>query len=162
MRYYRKYFEKLYRLDLNYIENNFEYLGEGISRKVYAIDDNLVMKISKGIEGLYQNKVEHYVFKNAGDQYSKYICPIVWFRPDFLIMPRAVPLSAYTRSKKVNLKAIRSEAEAYNDILNFTQKFYMLPEDIEATSSWGLVNSVPVLIDYGCTSEKGDRFYDML
>ena len=38
----------------------------------------------------------------------------------------------------------------------------MLFEDIESTSSWGLINSVPVLIDYGCTEEEGDAFYDSI
>ncbi|NLZ47824.1 MAG: hypothetical protein GX895_03385 [Clostridiales bacterium] len=158
----RNYFKKIHRMSINEIHNNFQYLGEGISRIVYAIDDHWVVKVAKGMEGLYQNKVELYVYKHAGSRFRKYLCPIVWYKPDMIFMPRAIPLSKIYKGKKVNLKTIRPEANAYKDLLTFIEKFYMLFEDIEATSSWGLLNLAPVLIDYGCTDEKGDAFYDSI
>lgn len=158
----RNYFKKIHRMSLIEIHNNFQYLGEGISRIAYGIDDYWVVKVAKGMEGLYQNKVELYVYTHAGPRFRKFLCPIVWHKPDMIFMPRAVPLSKLHKNSKVDLKTIRSEANAYNELLTFTKKFYMLFEDIESTSSWGLLNSVPVLIDYGCTDEKGDAFYDSI
>ncbi|HCW04750.1 MAG TPA: hypothetical protein DGK91_09650 [Clostridium sp.] len=156
----RNYFRKIHRMSLAEIHNSFQYLGEGISRIAYAIDDYWVVKVAKGMEGLYQNKVELYVYKHAEPRFKKFLCPIVWHKPDMIFMPRAIPLSKIYKGSKVNLKTIRPEPNAYKDLLTFTKKFYMLFEDIESTSSWGLINSVPVLIDYGCTEEEGDAFYD--
>lgn len=156
------YFRKIHRMSLPQIHHNFEYLGEGISRIAYGINEDWVVKVAKGMEGLYQNKVELYVYKHSGTRYRKYLCPIIWHRPDMIFMPRAIPLSKISKCKRVDLKTIRSETEAYNDLISFTKLFYMLPEDIEATSSWGLLNNIPVLIDYGCTDEKGDCFYDSI
>lgn len=156
------YFRKIHRMSLAEIHHNFEYLGEGISRIAYGINDYWVVKVAKGMEGLYQNKVELYVYRHSGSRFRKYLCPIIWHRPDMIMMPRAIPLSKISRCTKVDLKSIRPEPEAYKDLLAFTNRFYMLPEDIEATSSWGLVNNIPVLIDYGCTDEKGDEFYDSI
>lgn len=156
------FFKKIHRMTISEIDDRFEYLGEGISRIVYGINDQWVIKIAKGREGLYQNKVELYVFKHCGTRFRKYLCPIVWYRQDMLVMPRAIPLSKITRCKKVNLKAIRSEPEAFTDLIDFSERFYMLSEDIESTSSWGILNNAPVLIDYGCTDEKGDKFYDSI
>lgn len=156
----RSCFRRIHRMSLTEIHHNFQYLGEGISRIVYAIDDNWVVKVAKGMEGLYQNKVELYVYTHAGSRFRKFLCPIVWHKPDMIFMPRAIPLSMICKSRKVNLRTIRPEPNAYNELLTFAKKFYMLFEDIESTSSWGLLNSVPVLIDYGCTEEEGDSFYD--
>ncbi len=154
------YFRKIHRMNLNEIHQRYEYIGEGISRIVYGINDQWVVKVAKGIEGLYQNKVELYVYKHCGNRFKKYLCPIIWHRPDMIIMPRAIPISKITKNKKIDLKLIRPEPEAFNDLMDFTKRFYMLYEDIEAASSWGILNKTPVLIDYGCTDRKGDRFYD--
>jgi hypothetical protein len=142
------------------IHKRFLFLGEGLSRRVYAIDDNYIVKVGKGREGFYQNKVERYVYYNCGDYLRKYINPIIWSASDMLIMPRAKLLSDVTRAKYIDLTSIRPEPDAYRDILYLTNKFYLFYEDIISVTSWGIVNGIPVLIDYGCTSEEGDRFYD--
>lgn len=156
-------FNDIYKMSTYEISKRFMYMGEGISRKVFAINDKYVIKIAKGMEGLYQNKVELYVFKHCGERYRKYLCPIVWNKPDMLVMPRAVPLKSIEPSlKKVDLKNIRSESEAYEDIMRLTKKFLLLKDDIQSASSWGKINDIPLLIDYGCTSHEGDYFYNNL
>ncbi|MDT8716363.1 hypothetical protein IAI10_06810 [Clostridium sp. 19966] len=156
-------FSDIYKMSTYEISKRFLYLGEGISRKVFAINDKYVIKIAKGMEGLYQNKVELYVFKHCGEKYKKYLCPIIWHKPDMLVMPRAVPLKSIDSSlKKVNLKNIRNEEEAYSDIMRLTRNFLLLKDDIESASSWGKIDGTAILIDYGCTSEEGDEFYNDL
>jgi hypothetical protein len=152
-------FNRIYSMNLSEIKKRFTFLGEGISRSVYAINNDYVIKIAKGREGLYQNRVEKYVFTHASKTLKAYLCPILWYKPGMIVMPRAIPLSQITNSEFVDLKSIRSEPNAYKDLLYLSKKFYLFFEDIESTSSWGLINNIPVLIDYGCTSEEGDWFY---
>jgi hypothetical protein len=142
------------------IRKKFLFLGEGISREVYAIDDDYVIKVAKGREGLYQNKVERYVFTHCDKNLKKYLCPILWFRSDMIFMPRAIPLSSLTSKKYLDIKKIRSDENAYEDLKYLINRFYLFYEDIESVSSWGLINGLPVLIDYGCTNELGDLYYD--
>jgi hypothetical protein len=159
MRSMDKVFNAIYRMNIHAIRKRFEYLGEGISREVYALNDKYVIKIAKGREGLYQNRVEKYVYTRANKKLKEYLCPIIWYRPKMIVMPRAVPLSKIIKDEFIDLKLIRSEPEAYDDLLQLSRKFYLFFEDIESTSSWGLINNMPVLIDYGCTSEEGDWYY---
>ena len=156
----KRLFYEVYNMSMNEISNKFEFLGEGISRAVFALDEDYVVKIGKGREGLYQNKVEKYVYTHCGKNLKKYLCPIIWFKPDMLVMPRAIPLSLLTSKKHLNIKTLRSEPEAYNDIMFLTNRFYLFYEDIISVSSWGMLNKQPVLIDYGCTNERGDIYYD--
>lgn len=49
---------KLFDLDGYELSKRYKYLGEGIGRKVFAIDDKYVIKIAKNGNGYYQNKGE--------------------------------------------------------------------------------------------------------
>jgi hypothetical protein len=159
MRSIDKAFNIIYTMSCREIENRYTFLGEGISRAVYAVNDKFVIKVAKGREGVYQNRVERYVYSHASKALRSYLCPILWYKSGMIVMPRATPLSQLINNKFVDLKTIRSEPTAYKDLLYLTKKFYLFFEDIESTSSWGILNNVPVLIDYGCTSEEGDLFY---
>ena len=142
------------------IKNNFMFLGEGISREVYAINEEYVIKIAKGKEGLYQNKVEKFVFMHCGKKLKKYLCPIICFRKDRLIMPRAIPLTSLTADKYLDIRRIREDKNTYKDLMFLTNRFYLFYDDIISVSSWGILDGNPVLIDYGCTNERGDIYYD--
>jgi hypothetical protein len=161
MSYPKQYFNDIYMMSYKEIRDKFLFLGEGISRKVYAINEDYVVKIAKGEEGLYQNKVERYVFTHCGKYYRRYLCPILYFKEDMLIMPRATPLSSLTSEKYLDIKKIRKEKNTYKDLSFLTSRFYLFYEDIISVSSWGILKGTPVLIDYGCTSERGDRYYDL-
>ena len=141
------------------IAMKYAFLGEGISRKVYSINDDYVIKVAKVNDGRYQNRVENYVYTHAPKNMVKYLCPIVWFEPDRIIMRKAIPLSSLIKDKYINLKKIRPESESYADLSKLTNDFILFAEDIISTSSWGILNNKNVLIDYGCTSHLGDAFY---
>jgi hypothetical protein len=149
-------------MNLHQINRRFQYIGEGISRYVYGINDNFVIKIAKGEEGLYQNRVEHYVFTHCSKNHRKYLCPILWYRPKMIVMQRAIPLETFIKEKYIDINKIRPENSAYHDLNQLAKDFYLFYEDIKSTSSWGIISNMPVLIDYGCTSEAGDRYYDKL
>ena len=57
---YRRVFKEIYSMNWYEINNRYKYLGEGISRRVYAIDEKYVVKIAKNNEGYFQNRVERY------------------------------------------------------------------------------------------------------
>lgn len=156
----QKLFYRVYNMSFMEISNRFEFLGEGISRSVFAINNDFVVKVAKGREGLYQNKVEKYVFTHCSKELRKYLCPILWYKPDMLFMPRAIPLSKLTTQKYLDLNKLMLSKEAYEDIMYITKRFYLFQEDIISVSSWGILDNILVLIDYGCTSEEGDSYYD--
>jgi hypothetical protein len=158
----RSLFEKIYSLSDRQITKKYKYLGEGISRQVYAIDKNYVVKISKNSDGIYQNRIENYVYTNVDENLKKYLCPILCFNPDRIIMRRAIPIYKYQKSKWVDLNEIRPEESSHNDLNKLATKFMLEYEDVISASSWGVYNNENVLIDYGCTSYFGDFVYSAL
>lgn len=136
----------------------YQYLGEGAARMVFALDDDLVMKIPKNDFGLRQNKIENYIYENVEYRYIKYLCPIIHFEPELLIAKRAIPINddiEYLSS----LRIFCGNITFYQDILDLSKKYYLSKDDIRATSSWGILNGDKVLIDYGCPSRQGYKYY---
>lgn len=155
----KSFFKNICNLSDIEIAKKYEFLGEGISRKVYSINEEYVVKVAKIDDGNYQNRVENYVYTHAPSNMIKYLCPIVWFEPERIIMRKAIPLSTLIKSKYINLKKIRPEKESYIDLNKLTNDFILFAEDIISTSSWGILNNENVLLDYGCTTTLGDAFY---
>lgn len=156
---YKKLFDKIYKMDFKEIRRRYDYLGQGISRIVFGLNEKYVIKLAKGREGFYQNSVEIYVYDNA-KKYRKFLCPIMRGKKELILMKRAIPLSSYTNSEIVDLRKMFKDDEDFEMLMEFKEKFYMLEEDIWATSSWGILDDKFVLIDYGCTDDEGDNFYD--
>ena len=158
----KRVFRSICSLSDREIARRFTFIGEGISRKVYSINEDYVVKVAKIDDGSYQHKVEYHVYTHATKNLLKFLCPIVYFQPDRIIMRRAIPLSSLIKKKYINLKTIRQEKESYADLKKLTKIFILDAEDIISTSSWGIYNNQNVLIDYGCTSYLGDAFYTLL
>ncbi|WP_415330306.1 hypothetical protein [Clostridium perfringens] len=140
----------------------FTFLGEGIARKVFALNKNLVVKVAKGEDGLHQNFVESYIFKNAPYNLKKYLCPVLLYNKRILIMPRAEVFPNIRRKTFVDLKKLREESSIEEDIYTLGEKYFLFKEDLYVHSSWGIINDNYYLIDYGCTSCEGDLYYDFL
>lgn len=153
-------FQEIYFLKEKELHEKYEFLGEGISRKVFSLNNEYVIKYAKGTDGIYQNMVEHFVYMYANQNLRKYLCPIVCFKPKLCIMKKATPLSSFSDKKYIDVKSIRSEKNIYEDLNFLADKFYLYYEDIISTSSWGVLDGKNVLIDYGCTTPQGDIFYD--
>lgn len=156
----KRLFKNICKLSNKEISNKYEFIGEGLGREVYSITEDYVVKVAKIKDGgIYQNRIENYVYTHAAKNMLKYLCPIVWFEPNRIIMRRAIPLSSIIKDKYINLKTIRPEKESYDDLNKLTREFILDPEDIISTSSWGIYNNKNVLLDYGCTTYLGDVFY---
>ncbi|MFL0247792.1 hypothetical protein [Candidatus Clostridium stratigraminis] len=155
------FFKNLCNLRSTDFDLKFLFLGEGISRKVYALDKDYVIKVAKGNEGIYQNKVELYVFTHVNLKLKKYLSPIACFKPNILIMERAVPLTNTLKDKYINVFNFSKDKAFFNDLCFLADKHYLFYEDLISVSSWGMLKDNNVLIDYGCTSPFGDMFYDL-
>ncbi|SKA77578.1 hypothetical protein SAMN05443428_10240 [Caloramator quimbayensis] len=147
-----KLFNRIYDMELYEIQRSFPYLGEGISRAVFAVNNDYVVKVAKDLDGDYQCKVEYYVYTHTNKILKDYLCPIVWYKRGMIAMPRAIPLSYYIREPYIDISKVRSDRNSYEDLIRLSNKFNLLFEDIVSTSSWGILNNRMVLIDYGCTN----------
>ena len=152
----------LSNLPMKEYKKKFTFLGEGIARKVFALNKNLVVKVAKGEDGLHQNFVESYIFKNAPYNLKKYLCPVLLYNKRILIMPRAEVFPNIRRKTFVDLKKLREESSIEEDIYTLGEKYFLFKEDLYVHSSWGIINDNYYLIDYGCTSCEGDLYYDFL
>lgn len=155
------YFNKLLFLSKEELSERFIYLGEGAGRRVFAINNDLVIKVAKGEFGIYQNSVENYIYKHANKKMRRYLCPIIWYNPRLVVMRRALPISK-TKKHVGDLKEFCCEGIFYHDILSLAEEFLLSIGDIKRTNSWGILNSQKVLIDYGLPSKKGFDFYNII
>ncbi|MBW9159034.1 hypothetical protein [Clostridium tagluense] len=102
----KRLFKNICNLSNQEIAKKYIFLGEGICREVYSISEAYVVKVAKIDDGRYQNRVENYVYTHATKHLIKYLCPIVWFEPDRIIMRRAIPLSSLIKDKYIVLKTM--------------------------------------------------------
>lgn len=143
------FFNWIYDMNIEEAERRFLYLGEGISRAAFAINDYYVAKFAKNKDGDYQSRVEYHVYRHAG-KYIDYLCPIVWYKKGLIIMRRAIPLEYLTRHDTIDISKVRLYRDSYRDLNELADKFNLLYGDITAVSSWGILENKLVLVDYGC------------
>ena len=162
MQYNNTLYNELYNLSEREISKNFEFLGEGVARKVYSIDNKNVIKVAKGIDGLYQNSIENYIYNKVNKDLSIYLCPVVYFKPKMLIMRKAIPLSSFIYHNNLSIHDILNHKNTFYDLENMSKKYYLYFNDIIQARSWGILNNKCVLIDYGCPNKNGVEFYTKL
>lgn len=148
----KKLFNRIYNMEIYEIKNRFPFIGEGISRAVYAINNDYIFKIAKDLDGDYQCKVEHYIYKHARRRLKSYLCPVIWYRKGMIVMPRAIPMSSIINEPYIDISKVRRNRDSYRELIELSERYDLFFEDIVSTSSWGLLNNIPVLIDYGCTN----------
>ncbi|GLC32227.1 hypothetical protein [Clostridium omnivorum] len=154
-------FIRLCETDKYLIESNLHFIGKGSGRKVYAIDENYVIKVPRNTSGVLQNKVENNIFNSANESLKEYLCPIEYYKNDIIIMKRALPLNSIITNRGLNMLQIlntRKKSEFFKEMKPLLKYYDLLYEDIIAISSWGILNNKPVLIDYGCTNKIYDKY----
>lgn len=147
-------FEKIFFMSKTDIERQFEYLGQGAGRAVYGINNRYVIKLSKSDGGDKQCETEEYIYKNAPPYLKKYLCPVIWYKDDMVIMKRATSLVKNNEDRHKNifrLLGIRIDDPFYKKVNKLVDLFDLLYGDVKSLSSWGLLDGRLVLIDYGCT-----------
>jgi hypothetical protein len=155
-------FEQIFLMGKTDIERKFQYLGEGAGRIVYALNDQYVIKLSKSKGGDMQCEMEYYVYQHTPANMKKYLCPVVWYRDDLLIMKRATSLVKQRDDRHKNIFRyfnINVNDPFYKNINILIDKFDLLYGDVKSLSSWGLLDGSLRLIDYGCTNEIFDKYF---
>lgn len=156
-------FEKIFEMSKVDIERNYEYLGEGAGRIVYAINKRYVIKLAKSDGGDKQCEMENYIYNNSPKRLKKYLCPVVWYKDDMVIMKRAIPVARNRENKEKNVFryfGIGIDNPFYKKVNMLVDIFDLLYGDVKSLSSWGLLDGRLVLIDYGCTYEIYKKYFD--
>ncbi|MGL5634616.1 MAG: hypothetical protein ACRDDL_06105 [Sarcina sp.] len=153
--------EKLNNYSMKTLKKKFKFLGEGIARKVFSIDDKYVIKVAKNDDGYHQNFVERFIYANSPEELKKYLCPIYYSNDRIIIMAKATPYNKIIgKHIFVNPRDFRNEEYVVEDLKKLISTFHLYTEDIFAARSWGVINGEFFLIDFGCTSDFGDMYYD--
>lgn len=144
-----EWFESIYRMTRADVENNFELICDGISRAVYAINDNYIAKFAKCLDGGEQCRLEYRIYSHADRHLRKHLCPVVWYRSGLIIMLKAVPLTSVTNIPVVDIERMGLDRDAMKELRHVIKKYNLHYDDIKSTSSWGLIDNRPVLVEYG-------------
>jgi hypothetical protein len=144
------FFKQVHSMNIVELRKNFVFLGEGIARAVFALNDIYAAKVAKCMDGDDQCWLENHIYRHEDSKIKKYLCPVVWYKKGMVVMPRAIPLSRIVPFETVDITKLGWGSQCYRDLVHLSKKYNLLFEDIVSTSSWGLINNVPVLIDYGC------------
>ncbi len=154
--------KNLSKTTITYLKKNLLFLGEGISRIVFALNDYLVLKVAKSFDGAMQNFIENYVYTKCPNNLKKYLCPVIFCNKKYLIMLRTIPYLNIYNENFINISNLRDEPTAENDILLLANNFDLFKDDLTKISSWGILNNEYYLIDYGCNNPFSDEFYKNL
>lgn len=121
--------------------NKSTQIGEGSSRIVYRYE-NYIFKRAKNNRGNIECDNEQYLYQNIADEYRKYLCPVLHYDGDIIVMYCAEPISL----DEVNENVLPN----HNEIISYLcEEFDMDDFDLKCHFNWGKINNNYVLIDYG-------------
>ena len=135
-----------------------KYFGSGSSRYVFDLGNGYVMKVAKNLAGKAQNKVEYQISSmDSSDLFAKVMQVSSNF--NYLVMQKADKINSITDF--LYYFKVRSIDELFSlrEFQNIVYRYNLLANDLCRTSSWGIVNGEPVIIDYGFTREVSARYY---
>jgi hypothetical protein len=143
---------------MNMRRGMYRYIGSGSSRRVFDLGNGYVVKVAKNRAGIAQNKMEYKIsLINPSNLFAK----VIQVSEDFyaLIMEKADKIDNF--SYVCNYFKARSIVEVLKlkEIQNIHNRYNLLLNDLCRTSSWGIINGRPVIIDYGFTREIRKRYY---
>ncbi len=137
----------------------YSLMGTGSSRIVYDLNDGFVVKIAKDIRGIFQNEAEH---KTYLSHKSNLFAEVMAVSEDnrLLIMPKAKKIKNIRPVLKYyNARSIKSLFNHDKLIISDIQDNGLSTNDLYRVSSWGFINNVPLIIDYGLTHSIYKKFY---
>lgn len=136
----------------------FQLIGTGSSRRVYDLGNEHVLKVAKDIRGIHQNTAEHKIYQlQKSNMFAEILAVSEDYR--FLVMPKATKINnmsiVYNFYKVKDFKRLFKLHSLDEDIkLNKLGK-----GDLRRATSWGIINEVPLIIDYGLTHSIYYKYY---
>lgn len=136
----------------------YRYIGSGSGRRVFDLGNGYVVKVAKNIAGIAQNEVEYRI---SFLEDSNLLAEVIEVSGDFkfLVMKKADIVNNFSDVLRYFNVRNRDELIRLREIQNINRKYNLLLADLKRTSSWGMINGVPVIVDYGFTSEVKQRYY---
>ena len=136
----------------------YKYIGSGSSRKVFDLGNGYVVKVAKNSAGVAQNKME---YKISLMDNSNLFAKVLQVSKNFhaLIMEKADKIDDF--SSVCNYFKVENilQVLTLKELQNLYFKYNLLLNDLRRTSSWGIINERPVIIDYGFTTEIREKYY---
>lgn len=145
---------------LNMRRGMYRYIGSGSSRRVFDLGNGYVVKIAKNRAGIAQNKMEYRIsLKDVSGLFAK----VIKVSEDFysLIMQKAEKIDNFSYVCKYFKSESILEVLKLKEFQNIKHRYNLLLNDLCRTSSWGIINGIPVIIDYGFTREVRERYYSL-
>jgi hypothetical protein len=154
------------------VNEKFERIASS-SRDIFSISDDLIIKCPFSCEGHLQNENEMLVYSKANAEELRYLCPIIDYKKGFnLIMKKAIPLT-HVNTKEHSLLMINffgsdifcmsisfQDKKTKEVIDRLMKRFDLYPNDMYKLDNWGIFEGRIVLIDYGCTNEIWNEYYE--
>lgn len=154
-------FTNLSNCSIKKLNKKYKFLGEGIARKVFELNNKLVIKVAKNEDGYHQNFVERYIYANCTPELKRYLCPIIYSDDRIIVMLKALPYHKLSgKHSFIDPRTFRNEQTVISDLKKLINEYHLFTEDIFAARSWGAIDNNFYLIDFGCTSDFGDSYYD--
>lgn len=137
---------------------NYRYIGSGSARNVFDLENGYVVKIAKNQAGIAQNRTEYQIsFYDNSDLFAR----VIQVSDDFifLIMEKAKKINNFSYiCRYFNIRNNRELANL-SKLQNIQKKYNLLWSDLFRSSSWGMLDGKPVIIDYGYTKAVSERYY---
>ena len=143
-----------YKIDIE----EYKYIGKGSGRVVYDLGNGYVVKVAINNKGFAQNKIEYNLSSyDESGIFAKIVSSSNNFK--YIIMEKA--------EKIKNLIPVRNYFNVKNNkqlfqtkfIKEISSKYNLSTADLKRPSSWGLINGVPKIIDYGLTTKVYMNYY---
>lgn len=136
----------------------YRYIGSGSGRKVFDLGNGYVVKVAKNMAGIAQNRAEHHIsFRDNSNLFAKVIEVSGDFQ--FLIMKKADRINNFAHVLKYFNVSNNQELVRLKEMQTIQWKYNLLLADLCRNSSWGIIDGVPVIIDYGFTAQVQRRYY---
>ena len=142
----------------NITRGYYRYIASGSGRQVFDLGNGYVIKVAINNAGIAQNKAE---YKISSNDHSSLFAKVIQASNDFtlLIMQKADKI--YNISHVLKYFNVTSKRDLLNskELQNIKSNYNLVLSDFDRTSSWGMINGRPVIIDYGFTRDVVERYY---
>ncbi|MDF2985632.1 MAG: hypothetical protein K0R50_1142 [Eubacterium sp.] len=144
---------------INKIRNGeYKLIGSGSCRVVFDLNNGYVVKIAKDVRGIEQNNSEYSIYNSHKSHFFAEV-PSISEDGRMLIMSKAKRIknirTVYSYYKVRGIDSLVKLDNLSEDLLNND----LGRGDIRRPSSWGFIDGVPVIIDYGLTHKIFKKYY---
>jgi len=143
---------------LNITRGYYRYIGSGSGRQVFDLGNGYVIKVAKNRAGIAQNKSE---YKISSNDHSDLFAKVIQASNDhsLLIMQKANKINNILYVFRYFNVTSKRELLNSKELQNIKSNYNLVLSDFDRTSSWGMINGRPVIIDYGFTRDVVERYY---